>query len=70
MLIFAGSNNSRKECSMAGSTPPAGGGGGYDAAAQASLAKLEELMIKNLEYNTKTSEIKLNDKTIDKAKYG
>jgi hypothetical protein len=55
---------------MAGSTPPAGGGGGYDAAAQASLAKLEELMIKNLEYNTKTSEIKLNDKTIDKAKYG
>lgn len=53
-----------------GSTPPTGGAGGYDAAAQASLAKLEELMIKNLEYNTKTSEIKLNDKTIDKARYG
>jgi hypothetical protein len=52
------------------SQPPNGGGGGYDQAAQASLAKLEELMIKNLEYNTKTSEIKLNDKTIDKARYG
>jgi hypothetical protein len=55
---------------MGESQPPNGGGGGYDQAAQASLAKLEELMIKNLEYNTKTSEIKLNDKTIDKARYG
>lgn len=53
-----------------GSQPPNGGSSNYDQAAQASLAKLEELMIKNLEYNTKTSEIKLNDKTVDKARYG
>jgi hypothetical protein len=49
---------------------PASGGGSFDDAANASLQKLEQLMIKNLEYNTKTSEIKLNDKTIDKARYG
>jgi hypothetical protein len=55
---------------MTGGSQPPSGGSNYDQAAQNSLAKLEELMIKNLEYNTKTSEIKLNDKTIDKARYG